>query len=286
MSTAVIALVIVLAVTFIVGPILTLRALARVQLRREAQQRARLPAGWRERLYREVPQSALVPDPLRALYEAQVERFLSSKRFVGCDGLLVTEDMRLAIAGLACLLVLRPGAAVFPGVRSVLLYPQVFLVRHQEPDELGLVSDEPVEQIGESWQGDRVVLSWADVQAAIQGEPINVVAHEFAHQLDDESPEAEGAPALRDYTHWAEVMQREYARLQRHRRPPVLDPYGAESPAEFFSVVTEAYFQRGGALRRHHTELYALLRDYYGLETAGADDATPMTPFPVRRRAG
>lgn len=269
MSGGGIALVIVFAVAMIVGPIVMLRTLAQVQERRAARLRALLPENWRARLYREVPQAVAVPAELRALFETQVETFLQRKRFIGCNGLVVTDEMRLAVAGLACLLILRPGAPVFPAVRSVLLYPDAFLVRHEEPDEFGLVHDGPVEQIGESWQGDRVVLSWADVRAALDGDEVNVVAHEFAHQLDDESPETEGAPALRDYTRWAEVMEREYKRLQRHRRPPVLDPYGAESPGEFFGVVTEAYFQRGVELRRHHAELYALLRDFYRLDTAG-----------------
>lgn len=268
MSTGGIVLVVVFVVAMIVGPIVTLRTLAQVQVRREARARAALPPSWREQVYAAVPQTAAIPPALRALFEQQVERFLRDKKFIGCNGLSVTDDMRIAIAGLACLLVLRAGAPVFPAVRSVLLYPDAFLVRHPEPDEFGLVHDEPIEQIGESWQGDRVVLSWNDVRAALDGDEVNVVAHEFAHQLDDESPEAEGAPALSDYSRWAEVMAREYQRLQRHRRPPVLDPYGAESPGEFFGVVTEAYFQRGADLLRHHAELYALLREYYRLDTA------------------
>jgi MtfA peptidase len=227
------------------------------------------PDGWRGRLDALVPQTALVPAALRERYLSAIGRFLREKRFVGCDGLAITEDMRIAVAGLACLLVLRDGTQLFPMVRSVLLYPDRFYVRHEEPDELGLVSDEPVEQLGESWEGDRVILSWADVQAALDGDEVNVVLHEFAHQLDDESPDTEGAPVIRDYARWSEVMDREFKRLQRHRRPPVLDPYGAESPGEFFGVVTEAFFQRGPELARHHAELYALLRDYYGVETAG-----------------
>jgi Mlc titration factor MtfA (ptsG expression regulator) len=227
------------------------------------------PDGWRERIDNIVPQSALVPATLRDRYLEAAGRFLREKRFVGCEGIEVTDDMRIAVAGLACLLVLRDGAKLFPLVHTVLLYPDRFYVRHEEPDEFGLVSDEPVEQIGESWEGDRVILSWADVQAALDGDEVNVVLHEFAHQLDDENPETEGAPAMRDYAHWSEVMDREFKRLQRHRRPPVLDPYGAESPGEFFGVVTEAFFQRGPALARHHPELYALLCDYYGLETVG-----------------
>lgn len=236
--------------------------------KREARKRRAPPADWRTRLWRDIPQADIVPAVRRPLYEQRVERFLLDKRFIGCGGLSVDDDMRIAIAALACLLALRDGEALFPAVRSVLLYPDAFLVQHDEPDELGLVNDGPVEQIGESWQGDRVVLSWADVQAALDGDEVNVVVHEFAHQLDDANPHSEGAPPLADYAHWSSVMQHEYERLRRHRRPPVFDAYGAQSPGEFFGVVSEAFIQRPVETRRHHAALYALLADYYRLDPA------------------
>ena len=226
-----------------------------------------LPENW-ARYLDGIPHQVLLDAEQRARWNACVEDFLSRVRFVACGGLELSDAMRVHIAGLACLLVLRPKAAIFPELRRVLVYPDAFLVPQEEPDEWGLVDDQPQERIGESWTADQVILSWADVEAALAGDAVNVVAHEFAHQLDDESPEAEGAPLLTDYARWSSVMQREYERLRRHRRPPVLDPYGAQSPSEFFGVVTEAYFQRGAALLQHHAELYALLRDFYGLETA------------------
>ncbi|HET8883181.1 MAG TPA: M90 family metallopeptidase [Solimonas sp.] len=236
--------------------------------KRSTRRRRAPPADWRVRLWRDIPQAAIVPPPLQAVYEQRVEQFLFDKRFIGCGGLSVDDDMRLAVAALACLLALRDGEALFPAVHSVLLYPDAFLVHRDEPDELGLVDDGPVEQIGESWQGDRVVLSWADVEAALAGDAVNVVVHEFAHQLDDADPRTEGAPPLADYAQWSTVMRREYERLQRHRRPPVFDPYGADSPGEFFGVVSEAFIQRPQETRRHHAELYALLADYYRLDPA------------------
>jgi len=240
--------------------------------RRRAIPRAasRLPSGWRDTLYAQLPQALWVSAAQRPLYEARVAEFLERKRFVGCGGLELRDEMRVVVAGFAALLLLRPDARVFPAVRAVLLYPAAFVVpATQEPDELGLVSDEPDVRIGESWSGERVVLSWADVQAALAGDEVNVVVHEFAHQLDDEALGTEGAPLLRDYGRWSEVMQAEYERLRRHRRPPVLDPYGAESPAEFFGVVTEAFFQRPAELRQYHPALYALLAEYYRLDPVG-----------------
>jgi Mlc titration factor MtfA (ptsG expression regulator) len=228
----------------------------------------RSPLVWQDLLDDRLPLVARLTPEQRADFHAKVQRFLDKKRFLGCDGLEVTDEMRALVAGMACLMILRPNAKVFPRLKQVLLYPGPFLVPITEPDEFGLVPDEPEERIGESWQGDRVILSWPDVEAALDGDEVNVVVHEFAHQLDDEG-EGQGAPVLyvQDYTRWSEVMKAEFERLRRHRRPPVLDPYGAESPAEFFGVVTEAYFQRGPELARHHPALYDLMRGYYGLRT-------------------
>lgn len=261
---------IVVAIALIVGPLATLRALSRRAAAQTPKLRSELEVNLETELRTQLPVLAQLTPELRQRHAERVRAFLASKRFIGCDDLEVTDEMKLVVAGLACLLVLRADAQLFPAVKAVLLYPAAFLVPVNEPDELGLVDDEPQERIGESWHGDRVILSWQDVQAALTGDGVNVVVHEFAHQLDDESP-FEGAPNLprefNGYERWSRVMQREFERLQRHRRPPVLDPYGAESPAEFFGVATEAFIQRGADLAQHHAELYELLRDYYGYET-------------------
>ena len=211
---------------------------------------------------------------LAGLTPAQQERharktaqLLAQVRFYGCQGFEPNAEQALLIAGMACLLELRDEAPPFPLLRSVLLYPQAFAARHEEPDELGLVDDEPTELLGESWSAQRVILSWADVQAALHGDPVNVVVHEFAHQLDDEAPDTEGAPPLADYSRWSRIMRANFEALNA-RPSPVLDGYGAQSPGEFFAVATEAYIQTGAALRRHHPELYGLLDDYYQLRSA------------------
>lgn len=232
---------------------------------------------------------ALAPGQLQHLdaeqrqrWQRQCERFLREKRFIGCAGLTVSDEQRHRIAGMACLLRVQQGAEaepLFPTVHEVLIYPGAFLVPPpREPladDGLELVDDEPDERIGEQGPG-QVVLSWQDVEAAIAGDSVHVVIHEFAHALDSENPETEGAPRLADYREWSTVMAAEFARLQRHRRPPVLDPYGATAPAEFWCVVAEAFFQQPAALARHHPALFALIASY--LEWNPLDQ--PVAPRP------
>lgn len=244
-------------------------------LRQRRARPAPLPPAHRKLLAARLPHYSKLDPPMRERFERRVQEFLGAKRFYGCSGLAVTDEMRVLIAGMACLLVLRPGASVFPGLRSVLLYPTAFWVRHEEPDDIGLVYDEDILQVGESQEWGRVVLSWEDVEAALDGDPVNVAAHEFAHQLD----EGEGAPALRDSHHWSQVMKDAYKELCESGSK-VLDEYGAQGPAEFFAVATESYFQRGAELREHHAALYALLKEYYLLDTAGEPTPAPASPAP------
>ncbi|MGH8562496.1 MAG: zinc-dependent peptidase, partial [Nevskiales bacterium] len=128
--------------------------------RRRTATEAAFPSHWRELIERRLPHYARLDAQQRGRLQQHVRRFIAHKQFHGCNGLAVTEEMRVLIAGLACLLVLRPDAKVFPRLRSVLIYPEAFWVHHPEPDELGLVSDEPELQIGESWSAARVILSW------------------------------------------------------------------------------------------------------------------------------
>ncbi|MEC9356707.1 MAG: M90 family metallopeptidase [Pseudomonadota bacterium] len=241
---------------------------AREQRRlRTLQVRPIEPARW-AMLRAALPVLDRLSPELRALYELRLKEFLAYKRYYGCDGLEVSEDMRWLIAAQACLLVLRPESGTFPSLRSVLVYPSVFEVPPMPaPVEFGefeLVDDEADERIGESHDSGRVILSWADVEAALDGDPVNVVVHEFAHQLDASDA---GAPQLSDYTRWSAVMQAEYDRLHE-RASPVLDDYGLEGPGEFFAVASEAYFQQGAAFKRCHASLYELLRGFYRIDTA------------------
>ena len=102
----------------------------------------------------------------------------------------------------------------------------------------------------------------------------NVVLHEFAHQLDAEDGITSGTPLLGKcgiYSMWNETLHFEFNRLRKDYedgRPTVLDNYGAESPAEFFAVATEAFFETPLPVRERHTELYRELVRYYRQDPA------------------
>jgi Mlc titration factor MtfA (ptsG expression regulator) len=210
----------------------------------------------------------------RAELRALVQRFLLQKKFVGCDGLDVTDEMRVTIAAQACMLLMGRPRKVFATLHTVLVYPGAFLVPRRQVDAAGVVTEERQDLLGESWGDGRVVLSWDHVRRAGNEVPPaqNVVLHEFAHQLDSESGSNNGAPwlgARERYRRWSEVLGRNFERLRAdawYGQYGVLDHYGASSPAEFFAVATESFFEQPYRLAARHPDLFDEFLGYYRVD--------------------
>ena len=181
--------------------------------------------------------------------------------------------MRVTIAAQAAFLLLGRGGS-FGNLREVLVYPGRFIAPRSEPGAAGVVHESRDVLAGQSWQRGQVILAWDAVRdgAADPHDGGNVVMHEFAHQLDQAHGAANGAPYIGRgpvQQHWARVMSREFAELRgriAREEPGVIDPYGATSPAEFFAVATEAFFERPQALHDERPALYEQLARCYRLD--------------------
>lgn len=232
------------------------------------------PAAQAAILARYIPHWQNMAPPLQLQIKNLVKQFLHEKKFVGCDGLQITDEIRVAIAGLASMLVLNRKTGVYPGLRHILVYPSAFLVPRNEFGVGGVVTHASQTLAGESWNDGRVILAWDHVQQAVQdpSHPHNVVWHEFAHQLDSESGHTNGAPLLPSrgaYQYWSGVMQQEFDALQQATEwgeASLLDPYGASNPAEFFAVATETFFAKPQEMAELHPALFELLQRYYRVD--------------------
>lgn len=248
-----------------------------VSQRRERQQAEAFPPAWRAIIRRSVPLAASLPADLQMQLRRHIQVFLAEKAFVGCQGLVIDDEVRVTIAAQACLLLLNRPTDYFPALRQVLVYPSAFEVDIEHTDDIGVVQSGRDWRAGESWQEGQVILSWEDVLtgAADPHDGWNVVIHEFAHQLDSETGLTDGTPALANperQASWSRVMQAEFeslvAALERGEEDTFLDPYGASDPVEFFAVVTEAFFEQGPELRAHHPALFEELLAFYRVDTS------------------
>ena len=193
--------------------------------------------------------------------------FLHDKRIVGAQGLEVSDEMRVLIAAQACLLILNLDLDYFAGWREVIVYPDSFVVDHKVHDENGIVHEIRRVEGGEAWEQGPVILSWADAHPGDDAH--NVILHEFAHKLDMLNGVANGMPPLHadmSRAAWTETLSAAYDDLYRqleHHHYSAIDPYAGESPAEFFAVLSEAFFEQPARLYRAYPGVYAQLRQFY-----------------------
>ena len=206
--------------------------------------------------------------------QGYMQIFLKEKQFIGCLGLQITEEMKVTIAAMACLLLFGDRKTYFPNLRSILIYPNAYIVNETIMSDRYIVEERRVARLGESWTKDQLILSWDQIKQDLLNwhDGHNVVLHEFAHQLDQEDGIAEGVPILPralDYAVWAKIMTAEYLQLcdrVENSKKTVIDSYGATNPAEFFAVATETFFEKPIQLNQKHQDLYELLQRYYRLD--------------------
>ncbi|MDJ0734182.1 MAG: zinc-dependent peptidase [Nostocaceae cyanobacterium] len=257
-------LIAVVAIWILISPLLT------KQRRNQVKKRSFSPL-WKSIVENNLPIYTSLSSEERRRLQGHIQVFLAEKQFIGCQGLQVTEEMKVIVAAVACLLLLNERDKYFPKLRSILVYPGVYFVKETVATGYYVVEERRTARLGESWSRDQVVLSWEQVEQDTKNwqDGHNVVLHEFAHQLDQEDGQAEGVPILKsksDYQIWAQVMTAEYQQFcdDVHRGiKTVIDSYGATNPAEFFAVATETFFEKPQQLLRKHRDLYELLRGYY-----------------------
>jgi len=241
--------------------------------RREQLRASAFPPEFIPILQSNVPVYRRLPDELRAQLHGHIQVLLAEKHFEGCNGLEITDEVRVTIAGEAALLLLNRETKYYPELLTVLVYPDVFYA-DVEDNEGHIVSEYKEDRSGESWDMGVIILSWKDaVEHASTGRAgYNVVLHEFAHQLDQATGSANGAPALPGRlarARWKQVFQAAYDDLLRRHaagEPTVINPYGSTDAAEFFAVATESFFEQPHALAADSPALYAELARYYHVD--------------------
>jgi len=219
-----------------------------------------------------VPLVAKLPPDLRAAHEGKVALFLDQVDFYGCEGLEMSDEIRLSIAAQACLLLVN-SPAWYEYLRTILVYPSAFKSQIAARDGFVVHEGEQV-RLGESWAKGPVVLSWAHSrQGGLNDEDgHNVVLHEFAHQLDDLSGYADGVPILdqsQSFAQWEAVFLEGFDRHVQNvsaGRKTVLDPYGATNHQEFFAVAIEMFFEKPDDLMKGEPAIYGQLSQLLRLD--------------------
>ncbi len=232
-----------------------------------------LPKEWQKILARNATfRSSLDPATQKRL-DLGIAVFVNDKYWEGCGGLELGDEHRVTIAAHALRLTLGFEEDLFDDVKTILVYPSTYKAQAKEHIGGGIIVEGKSARLGESWYHGPVILAWSDIESQIlhRGNPRNVIAHEFAHQLDYRNGrDADGVPPIESAelaTRWLDVMQREYEKLcqicQQRGKRSVLDCYGATNRAEFFAVATESFFEATDQLSQECPDLFQELQNFY-----------------------
>lgn len=218
---------------------------------------------------------------LRGLTDDERERlrqcvilFLRQKSMRGAGGLVLGDEMRLTIAAQACILVLNLDIDYYRGWVEIIVYPDEFVPAVEYTDDDGVVHIRREPHAGEAWLQGPLILSWADVPPASDGSGVNVVIHEFAHKLDMLNGDANGFPPLHagmSRGEWSEAFSAAYADFCRRidaDEETAIDPYAAESPGEFFAVMSEAFFEIPHVVSGLYPAVFRQLKLFYRQDPA------------------
>lgn len=238
--------------------------------RRKRILRSPWPAAWDSILVNNVGHFPGLSAAEQEKLKAATQIMVSEKHWEAHDGLAMSDEIKVTIAGTAALLLLGVEGFYFDRVNTILVFPQPIRRTSKE----GLIAGRVSHNSGEAWQGGQVVFSWQDVlnDSRNPTDGRNLVIHEFAHCLDGLDGEMGGSLHFDDPAttkRWRQVCTAEFKALQvakRNRQATLLDYYGATSLAEFFAVASETFFERPGQLKLEHSELYDLLVKYYRLD--------------------
>jgi MtfA peptidase len=232
------------------------------------------PDAWRELLARRLVHWSLLDAAEQGRLEDLIRLFLVDKKWESSGGFDLTDEVRVLISAMACLLILELDYDSYRRVSWIEVQPTTMVMRGPRSVGVsGVVSDGVVPIIGQASFDGPVFIAW---DAAHEGarhpeRGHNVVYHEFAHKLDMADGSVDGTPVLTDADErrrWIEVCTAAYEAVRDGRAGELLDPYAGVNPGEFFAVATEVFFDRPVELEMGHPDLYAVLAGFYRQDPA------------------
>lgn len=237
------------------------------------------PGEWERHLQENIQYYLYLDEDKKKRLRDLIRIFIAEKDWLGCNGLELTDKIRVVIAAHACIMILALPNDYYRNVDSIYVYPTTVVTPGRRPGFFE-VPTEPVQGpmpiLGEAHHQGPVILVWDAVKRETRHPELghNVVYHEFAHKLDMLDGSADGTPPLateEEYQRWSEVCSDEYEELcdrLDHGEPTFLDSYASTNETEFFAVATEYFFTTPGEMKDYHPRLYQVLKDFYRQDPA------------------
>ena len=217
------------------------------------------PIDWRIILKQEVSFYNSLSEEEKNRFEYKVQEFLLNCRITGIETSIDTTD-KVLVASSAVIPIFEFNDWKYSNIHEVLLYPSMF---NEEFDTKG--SDRGIlGMVGSGYMEGKMILSQPALKHGFKNESDkkNTAIHEFVHLIDKTDGSIDGIPSLlleKQYSiPWIDLINKKIDEIYDGESD--INPYGGTNRAEFFSVVSEYFFERPKLLAKNHPDLYNLLK--------------------------
>lgn len=250
--------------------VIVILVLSRVKLRKRARwnvPREPFPPDWRIILEKNVPfYNALLAEE-KSWFEFKVQEFLLNCRITGVQTSVDVID-KLLVASSAVIPIFEFKNWKYSNIYEILLYPSMF----NENFDIEGSNRNILGMVGSGYMEGKMILSKPALRHGFKNESDkkNTAIHEFIHLIDKSDGSIDGVPSLlleKQYAiPWLDLIDKKIDEIFENRSD--INPYGGTNRGEFFSVVSEYFFERPKLLEKNHPQLYNLLEQIFNQDMA------------------
>jgi Mlc titration factor MtfA (ptsG expression regulator) len=247
----------------LVSCLLLYRLFTRKARRRKAILKTDFPAEWRHTLQTRVGFYHTLSEEEKKRFEQLVQTFIGEKRIIGIKT-KIDDTVRVLVAASAIIPVFGFNGWEYDNLGEVFVTEGAVGTRQIDEQNQNIIAG----QVQPFQNQHYMTISRSALEQGFSDmkDRQNVGIHEFAHLLDEADGVVDGVPNayLPDelVQPWKEIMNRKMQEIKNGENN--INPYGATSPAEFFAVMTEYFFEDPARLQKNHPRTYKLLTKVFG----------------------
>ena len=222
---------------------------------------------WKAFLHKEVKFYRELDNDEKKGFENRVLHFLNTTRITGVQTSVNIYE-KLLVAASAIIPIFSFPTWEYPNLYEVLLYQNAF----NENYEMQQSDSTILGMVGTGVMEGKMILSKPSLIQGFRndGDKKNVGIHEFIHLVDKADGVVDGVPSVlleKQYAiPWIKLAKDNINRIRELHTD--INPYGGVDEAEFFSVVSEYFFERPKLLKSKHPELYKALSEIFTIDLA------------------
>lgn len=210
----------------------------------------KLTVGQKQILVNEFPFYRKLSDQKKIYFEHRVKEFINHYRFVGKEELLVTDEMKIVIAGTYTMLTFGMRDYLVDLFKTIIIYPSVYFSNASQQYHKGEFN--PMMKV--------VAFSWEDFVLGhkITNDNLNLGLHEFSHVLH--------LYCMRSNTPNAIIFFDEFNKVVSYYKDENLNKqlsnngyfrdYAYQNQFEFISVLLEHFFETPQVFKTQYPELF------------------------------